>query len=97
MFWSVTRLSATGRIYMVNQESDAIRSAYADLLARADAAYHATAGHLADARGSGDAAAERALILRLAQTTELIDLLESAVAQAINNLAATEQQPVGHG
>lgn len=96
MFWSVTRPSATGRIYMVNQESDAIRTAYADLLTRADAAYHATAGQLADVRG-GDAEAERVLTLRLGQTTELIDLLESAVAQAIDNLAATEQHPVGHG
>jgi hypothetical protein len=66
----------------VNHEHDAIRSAYADLLAAADAAYQATDPRLA---------------LRLRQATELIDLLETAVAQAIDNLAATEEHPVGHG
>ena len=66
----------------MNHAHDAIRSAYADLLSAADAAYHATDRQ--DAR-------------RLRQATELIDLLETAVAQAIDNLAATEEHPVGHG
>ena len=66
----------------MNHEHDAIRSAYADLLAAADAAFHAT---------------DPQRTLRLRQTTELIDLLETAVAQAIDNLAATQEHPVGHG
>ena len=64
----------------MNQHHEAIRSAYADLLAAADAAYNA-----ADPRNT----------LALRQTTELIDLLETAVAQAIDNMAA--ERPVGHG
>ena len=84
---------------MVVREHEAIRDAYANLLACADAAYHATDLQLNRIRGADGADAEtaRGLETRLAQTTELIDLLESAVAQAIQNLTATENQPAGQG
>jgi hypothetical protein len=74
---NVTRPPPATGSFTVNHEHDAIRSAYADLLAAADAAYHAT---------------DQQQPRRLRQATELIDLLETAMA-----LAATEEHPVGHG
>jgi hypothetical protein len=78
-------------------EHEEIRNAYATLLGCADAAYGNTERRLAEVRRSdgAEAASTRALEFQLLHTTELIDLLESAVAQAIHSLTAARDHPVG--
>jgi hypothetical protein len=70
-------------------QDEAIRGAYAQMLEAADTAFRAVDDELTTARTDGDAdpARVRMLEAQLVRTTELIDLLESAVAQAVDNLA----------
>jgi hypothetical protein len=80
------------------QQHEAIRSAYAQMLRCADTAFRAIDDELASARTAGDAdpARVRMLEAQLLRTTELIDLLESAVAQAIDSLTGPAHDAVGH-